>query len=156
MVDTISSFVTATPWQHTADGNQQTENLRDRTFQDWTTSLANALQILGYRTKDNMGVVKYATGDLSSVDLDAVDAHDAATDTLCLWLQRGSSVRVWGFTSWGRGPSRGGARAEGVHVAYAPTPGNAPNRSRRQGRDASLHTRNAAEVVLDLVIDSVL
>ena len=34
-----------------------------------TTSLANALQILGYKTKDNMGVVKYATGDLSSVDL---------------------------------------------------------------------------------------
>jgi len=34
-------------------------------------------------------------------------------------LQRGSSVRVWGLTSWGRGPSRGGARAEGVHVDYA-------------------------------------
>jgi 3'-phosphoadenosine 5'-phosphosulfate (PAPS) 3'-phosphatase len=46
-----------------------------------TTSLANALQILGYKTKDNMGVVKYATGDLSSVDLDVVDAHDALTDT---------------------------------------------------------------------------
>jgi len=27
-----------------------------------TTSLANALQILGYKTKDNMGVVKYAAG----------------------------------------------------------------------------------------------
>mgnify|MGYP003694358807 CR=1 FL=1 len=25
-----------------------------------TTSLANALQLLGYKTKDNMGVVKYA------------------------------------------------------------------------------------------------
>jgi 3'(2'), 5'-bisphosphate nucleotidase len=46
-----------------------------------TTSLANALQILGYKTKDNMGVVRYATGDLSSVDLDVVDAHDALTDT---------------------------------------------------------------------------
>jgi 3'(2'),5'-bisphosphate nucleotidase len=46
-----------------------------------TTSLANALQILGYKTKDNMGVVKYATGDLLSVDLDVVDAHDALTDT---------------------------------------------------------------------------
>ena len=46
-----------------------------------TTSLANALQILGYKTKDNMGVVKYVTGDLSSVDLDVVDAHDALTDT---------------------------------------------------------------------------
>jgi 3'-phosphoadenosine 5'-phosphosulfate (PAPS) 3'-phosphatase len=46
-----------------------------------TTSLANALQILGYKTKDNLGVVKYATGDLSSVDLDLVDAFDALTDT---------------------------------------------------------------------------
>ncbi len=46
-----------------------------------TTSLANALQILGYKTKDNMGVVKYATGDLSSVDLHVVDANDALTDT---------------------------------------------------------------------------
>src|SRR5205807_261378 len=46
-----------------------------------TTSLANALQILGYNTKDNMGVVKYAAGDLSSVDLDIVDAFDAVTDT---------------------------------------------------------------------------
>ena len=46
-----------------------------------TTSLANALQILGYNTKDNMGVVKYAAGDLSSVDLDTVDAFDAVTDT---------------------------------------------------------------------------
>ena len=46
-----------------------------------TTSLANALQILGYKTKDNMGVGKYATGDLSSVDLDVVDANDALTDT---------------------------------------------------------------------------
>ena len=46
-----------------------------------TSSLANALQILGYKTKDNMGVVKYATGDLSSVDLDVVEAFDALTDT---------------------------------------------------------------------------
>jgi 3'-phosphoadenosine 5'-phosphosulfate (PAPS) 3'-phosphatase len=46
-----------------------------------TTSLANALQILGYKTKDNMGVVKYATGDLSSVDLNVVNAHNALTDT---------------------------------------------------------------------------
>jgi 3'-phosphoadenosine 5'-phosphosulfate (PAPS) 3'-phosphatase len=46
-----------------------------------TTSLANALQILGYRTKDNMGVVKYAAGDLSSVDLDVVDTFEALTDT---------------------------------------------------------------------------
>jgi 3'(2'),5'-bisphosphate nucleotidase len=46
-----------------------------------TTSLANALQVLGYKTKDNMGVIKYATGDLSSVDLDVADANDALTDT---------------------------------------------------------------------------
>jgi 3'-phosphoadenosine 5'-phosphosulfate (PAPS) 3'-phosphatase len=46
-----------------------------------TTSLANALQILGYKTKDNIGVVKYAAGDLSSMDLNVVDAHDAVTDT---------------------------------------------------------------------------
>jgi 3'-phosphoadenosine 5'-phosphosulfate (PAPS) 3'-phosphatase len=46
-----------------------------------TTSLANALQLLGYKTKDNMGVVKYAKGDLSSVDLDVTDANDALTDT---------------------------------------------------------------------------
>src|SRR5437667_6922343 len=46
-----------------------------------TTSLANALQILGYKTKDNMGVVNYATHDLSSVDLEVVEAYDALTDT---------------------------------------------------------------------------
>jgi 3'-phosphoadenosine 5'-phosphosulfate (PAPS) 3'-phosphatase len=46
-----------------------------------TTSLANALQILGYKTKDNMGVVKYAAGDVSSVDLDLVDGLEALTDT---------------------------------------------------------------------------
>jgi 3'-phosphoadenosine 5'-phosphosulfate (PAPS) 3'-phosphatase len=46
-----------------------------------TTSLANALEILGYKTRDNMGVVKYARGDLSSLDLETVDAHEALTDT---------------------------------------------------------------------------
>lgn len=46
-----------------------------------TTSLANALQILGYKTKDNMGVVNYAKGDIGSVDLDFVETHDALTDT---------------------------------------------------------------------------
>lgn len=46
-----------------------------------TTSLANALQILGYKTKDNMGIVKYVAGDVSSVDLDLVDAFEALTDT---------------------------------------------------------------------------
>lgn len=46
-----------------------------------TTSLASALGMLGYRVKDNMGVTRYATGELSSVDLSVVDAHDALTDT---------------------------------------------------------------------------
>lgn len=46
-----------------------------------TTSLANALQILGFRTKDNMGVVRYSAGDLSSIDRDVLDANDAFTDT---------------------------------------------------------------------------
>lgn len=46
-----------------------------------TTSLANALQILGYSVRDNMGVTRYAKDDLSSVDVDVVDAFDALTDT---------------------------------------------------------------------------
>ena len=46
-----------------------------------TTSLAQALQILGYRTKDNMGVTKYAAGDLSCLDLSMVEVFDALTDT---------------------------------------------------------------------------
>ncbi|HTS20170.1 MAG TPA: inositol monophosphatase family protein [Casimicrobiaceae bacterium] len=46
-----------------------------------TTSLANALQLLGYRTRDNIGVATYVAGDIASVDLDAVARHDALTDT---------------------------------------------------------------------------
>lgn len=46
-----------------------------------TTSLARALDILGYRTRDYLGVTRYITGDLSSVNLDEIDAHDAFTDT---------------------------------------------------------------------------
>ena len=46
-----------------------------------TTSLANALQILGYRVRDNMGVTRYAKHDLASVDLGVIDAFDALTDT---------------------------------------------------------------------------
>jgi 3'(2'),5'-bisphosphate nucleotidase len=61
-----------------------------------TTSLANALQILGYKTKDNMGVVKYATGDLSSVDLHVVDANDALTDTPVPSFYRGLDTRYSG------------------------------------------------------------
>ena len=46
-----------------------------------TTSLANALLILGFKTKDNMGVTRYAKGDLASVDLDVIENYDAHTDT---------------------------------------------------------------------------
>ena len=43
----------------------------------------------------------------------------AYTDPKRIACAHGSSVRGWGLPSWGRGPSRGGARAEGVHVDYA-------------------------------------
>jgi fructose-1,6-bisphosphatase/inositol monophosphatase family enzyme len=46
-----------------------------------TSSLAQALQRLGYRTKDCMGALRYARGNLSSIDMDTVLAHDALTDT---------------------------------------------------------------------------
>ncbi|WP_404355956.1 inositol monophosphatase family protein [Methylotuvimicrobium sp. KM1] len=47
-----------------------------------TTSLAAALEILGFRTKDNLGVTHYSSGDLeSSVDLSIIDEYDAFTDT---------------------------------------------------------------------------
>ncbi|NWG74974.1 MAG: hypothetical protein HXY24_10270 [Rubrivivax sp.] len=46
-----------------------------------TSSLAQALQRLGFRTKDCMGASRYVPGDLSSIDLDTVLAHDALTDT---------------------------------------------------------------------------
>jgi 3'-phosphoadenosine 5'-phosphosulfate (PAPS) 3'-phosphatase len=46
-----------------------------------TTSLAHALEILGYRTKDYVGIAQYRAGDLSSIDLDVVNACDALTDT---------------------------------------------------------------------------
>lgn len=46
-----------------------------------TTSLAHALEILGYKTKDYPGIAHYRAGDLSSVDLEVVDAYDALTDT---------------------------------------------------------------------------
>ena len=61
-----------------------------------TTSLSNALQILGYNTKDNMGVIKYAAGDVSSVDLDLVDANDALTDTPIPSFYRELDVRYPG------------------------------------------------------------
>lgn len=46
-----------------------------------TTSLAHALEILGYRTKDYPGITRYQPGDVSSVDAGTVDAFDALTDT---------------------------------------------------------------------------
>jgi len=46
-----------------------------------TSSLAHALEILGYRTKDYPGIVRYTRGELSSIDLEVIDSHDAITDT---------------------------------------------------------------------------
>ncbi len=47
-----------------------------------TSSLAAALDILGFQTKDNIGVSRYIPGDLeSSVDLSIIDENDAFTDT---------------------------------------------------------------------------
>ncbi len=46
-----------------------------------TTSLANALEILGYRVKDCLGVTDYRKGDLSSIDKAALLNNDALTDT---------------------------------------------------------------------------
>jgi 3'-phosphoadenosine 5'-phosphosulfate (PAPS) 3'-phosphatase len=46
-----------------------------------TSSLAQALQFLGFKTKDYMGIERYVCGDLSSIDMDTVLAHDALTDT---------------------------------------------------------------------------
>lgn len=46
-----------------------------------TTSLARALEILGYKTRDYLGVTSYSASDLSSIDLKEIDANDAFTDT---------------------------------------------------------------------------
>lgn len=46
-----------------------------------TTSLARALKILGYKTKDNPGIVNYITGDLSSIDVSVLEDNDAISDT---------------------------------------------------------------------------
>ena len=46
-----------------------------------TTSLAQALTILGYRTKDYPGLSHYAPGDLSSINAGLLDEFDALTDT---------------------------------------------------------------------------
>ncbi len=46
-----------------------------------TTSLAHALEILGFRVKDCLGVTNYIKGDLSSINEDALKNYDALTDT---------------------------------------------------------------------------
>jgi 3'-phosphoadenosine 5'-phosphosulfate (PAPS) 3'-phosphatase len=46
-----------------------------------TTSLAEALTILGYPTKDNPGLSRYVKDDLSSIDARVLDDHIALTDT---------------------------------------------------------------------------
>ena len=46
-----------------------------------TTSLARALEILGYKTRDYIGVSSYTRGELSSIDLAEIEANDAFTDT---------------------------------------------------------------------------
>lgn len=46
-----------------------------------TTSLARAVEILGYKTRDYIGVTRYRTGDLSCINLREIDENDAFTDT---------------------------------------------------------------------------
>jgi len=46
-----------------------------------TTSLARALEILGYRVKDCLGITKYLKGDITSIDKTALESYDALTDT---------------------------------------------------------------------------
>ena len=46
-----------------------------------TTSLARALEILGYKTRDYIGVTSYFAGDLTSINLQEIDANEAFTDT---------------------------------------------------------------------------
>lgn len=46
-----------------------------------TSSLARALEIIGYRTKDYMGIESYIRGDLASLDKNTLEKNDAFTDT---------------------------------------------------------------------------
>lgn len=46
-----------------------------------TTSLAHALEILGYKTRDYPGIEHYSAGDLTSIDAGMLETHDALTDT---------------------------------------------------------------------------
>lgn len=46
-----------------------------------TSSLASALQMLGFRVKDYPGIEVYRPGDVSSINRDLLEAYDALTDT---------------------------------------------------------------------------
>jgi hypothetical protein len=46
-----------------------------------TTSLASALEILGYRTRDYPGLASYKPGDLSCIDSQVLAQNEALTDT---------------------------------------------------------------------------
>jgi 3'-phosphoadenosine 5'-phosphosulfate (PAPS) 3'-phosphatase len=46
-----------------------------------TSSLAQALEILGYRTRDYPGLAQYLPGDLATLDPALLENHDALTDT---------------------------------------------------------------------------
>jgi 3'-phosphoadenosine 5'-phosphosulfate (PAPS) 3'-phosphatase len=46
-----------------------------------TTSLARALEISGYKTRDYLGIARYSAGDLCSINLDEINSNDAFTDT---------------------------------------------------------------------------
>jgi len=61
-----------------------------------TTSLANALELLGYRTKDYIGVTKYVQGDVCCIDLDTIDKNNALTDTPIPSFYRELDVRYPG------------------------------------------------------------
>lgn len=46
-----------------------------------TTSLAGALEVLGYRTRDYPGITSYEPGKLTSIDAQVLAQHEALTDT---------------------------------------------------------------------------
>ena len=46
-----------------------------------TSSLAKALDILGYKTLDNPGIERYLAGNIDSLDKELLDTYEAFTDT---------------------------------------------------------------------------
>lgn len=46
-----------------------------------TTSLAKALEILGYKTLDNPGIERYLAGNIDSLNKELLDTYEAITDT---------------------------------------------------------------------------